>query len=293
LIQRVSVIVLLLSLACAAVASSRPAHATEASAADLKKAEALATEGKVYFRSKLFSKSADKFMQAFGVSKRPALVYNAARAYEEAGKFEEAMAMFEHYQTIASGDAKGKAAAAERVASIRARVAKQAAIDAQKKAKAADKKRPKPPKSASDNSRVINKPGTGRSDVQGGDTASHSGKATAASTVYRGPRTFPLWRAIGSGAALMFAGASYIYAYRVATTILPADVISDTIRMEYKANQSTALAWQVVAIGSAAIGMGVGAWATWDWMNPKLSKRASWLVAPASNGRGVLVHGHF
>ena len=126
LIQRVSVITVLLALAVTAAISPHSAHAVEASDEDLRKAEALATEGKVYFRSKLFSKSADKFMQAFGLSKRPALVYNAARAYEEAGQFSEAMAMFEHYRTIKGVDAKGKVAAAEKVKSIRVRIAEKA-----------------------------------------------------------------------------------------------------------------------------------------------------------------------
>lgn len=220
----------------------------QASADDLKKAEALATEGKVYFRTKLFDKAADKFMQAFGISKAPALVYNAARAYEEAGKLAESIAMFQHYSTLSNATAKGRSAAQKKIVELQAR---KAAEDEARRRDQAAKAQKKPAKPAPNPAKSASKP-----------------VAQPRKTVPKHPvgsREMPLWRAIGSGTALLFAGAAYANAYRVATDVLPVDVIDETTAAEYRANQSSARVWQAVSISSAAIGIGVGLWAGWDW----------------------------
>jgi outer membrane lipoprotein-sorting protein len=70
------------------------AVAQAVTAADLKKAEAKAEEAKAYFKSQLFAEAADAFMEAFAISKRPDMMYNAARAQEEGKLYAKALALF-------------------------------------------------------------------------------------------------------------------------------------------------------------------------------------------------------
>lgn len=95
----------------AAVAVAQPA-----SNADLERAEAKAIEAKVFFKSGLYAEAATGFMQAFAISRRPDMMFNAARAYEEAGMAAQAIALFEQYQQLADAPAEGKKDATARIA---------------------------------------------------------------------------------------------------------------------------------------------------------------------------------
>ncbi len=61
------------------------------------KAEATALDAKFKFKAGKYDAAAPLFLQAFALSRKPALLYNAARAYEEAGKHAEARVAFEQY----------------------------------------------------------------------------------------------------------------------------------------------------------------------------------------------------
>lgn len=106
------------ALLCAAwllaVTPSVHAAAAAPAAAELAAAEAKATEAKAFFQAKLYPQAAERFMQAYALSKRPALVYNAARAYEEAGKRSEAIALFKLYEGLPDAAAEGRQEARQR-----------------------------------------------------------------------------------------------------------------------------------------------------------------------------------
>jgi len=95
----------------------RPAltSAQPASSADLERAEAKAIEAKAFFRSGLYAEAAAGFMQAFAISRRPDMMFNAARAYEEAAMPAQAIALFEQYQTLPDAPADGKREATQRI----------------------------------------------------------------------------------------------------------------------------------------------------------------------------------
>ena len=57
-------------------------------------AEALAFEAKALFGAKKFPEAAKRFMEAYAKEPQPPLVFNAARAYAEAGMTGEAMGLF-------------------------------------------------------------------------------------------------------------------------------------------------------------------------------------------------------
>lgn len=82
-------------------------------------AEVVATQAKEQFKAGKFEVAARLFMQAYAKSHSPALVYNAARAYEEAGKKGDAISLFKLYSTL-SDDADGILDARQRIAKLEA-----------------------------------------------------------------------------------------------------------------------------------------------------------------------------
>jgi tetratricopeptide (TPR) repeat protein len=88
--------------------------------AELRKAEALATEAKVFFKAKLYDKAAGRFMEAYAISRRPSLMYNAARAYEEGRNLREAHALFQEYRKLPDVGEDGRKDADARIARLEA-----------------------------------------------------------------------------------------------------------------------------------------------------------------------------
>ena len=82
-------------------------------------AETEALQAKEQFKAGKFEVAARLFMQAYAKSHAPALVYNAARAYEEAGKKGDAISLFKLYITL-SDDADGILDARHRIAKLEA-----------------------------------------------------------------------------------------------------------------------------------------------------------------------------
>jgi hypothetical protein len=80
-------------------------------------AESFAAQARDRFKSKDFDAAAKLFMQAYARSPRPALVFNAARAYQEAGKKGDAAGLLRLYISI-SKDADGIAEAHERLRAL-------------------------------------------------------------------------------------------------------------------------------------------------------------------------------
>lgn len=82
-------------------------------------AEAVAIQAKEQFKAGNFEAAAKLFMQAYAKSHTPALLYNAARAYEEAGKKGDALSLFRLYITL-SADVDGILDARQRIAKLEA-----------------------------------------------------------------------------------------------------------------------------------------------------------------------------
>ena len=90
------------------------AAARRASDADSKQGEVVAEQAKQAFKEKRFEEAARLFMRAYALTKQPALVFNAARSYEEAGKRGDATSLFRLYTTL-SDDVDGVADARARI----------------------------------------------------------------------------------------------------------------------------------------------------------------------------------
>lgn len=90
------------------------------SSGDRKLAESKALEAKVYFKRGLFREAAEAFMEAYSLSLAPDMMFNAARAYQEAKLPERALALFETYLTLDGVTDEGKADARSRIAALQA-----------------------------------------------------------------------------------------------------------------------------------------------------------------------------
>lgn len=95
---------------------ARDAHAV--SAADRARAEATALEAKFKFKAEDYEGAARLFLQAFTVSRSPALLYNAARAFEEAGKLKQARAAFEQYLDLGGVTGAGRRDAKAKITAL-------------------------------------------------------------------------------------------------------------------------------------------------------------------------------
>ena len=100
--------------------SPMAARAGAAEDAAVLRAGALATEAKLLFQQKVYDQAAERFMEAYTLVRRPALLFNAARAYEEGGLLAKAVALFKAYVNLADAPADGKADATSRVQRMQA-----------------------------------------------------------------------------------------------------------------------------------------------------------------------------
>lgn len=264
---------------------------------ELQQAEALATEGKLYFRTKQFDKAAELFMKAYVKGRSASLVYNAARAYEEAGKLKQAIATFEHYQTLAADDPKGRSAAAGRVAALKVR---QAELDAQAKrardAEAAENARKAAAAAAAAQRREQQadrdaKAAAAQPKPQAGAAPSPTVRAAA-------PQPFPVWRSVAAGGLVLASVGAYVAAVGAATELPAEEVVDDATKQKYLTNQDRASTWRVVAIGAGVAGVGVGAWAFWHWWTArraggKTAESAAMTLLPMAHGTGVVAAHRF
>lgn len=108
------VLTVALATGTVAVPNAAPAANRAVDKAEARKAEVVAAQAKQAFKDRQFEYAARLFMKAYAISKEPALVFNAARAYEEAGKPGDASSLFRLYATI-SDDPDGIADAWSRI----------------------------------------------------------------------------------------------------------------------------------------------------------------------------------
>lgn len=111
---RRSAVLAIASLAAAALAPLGPAWADEAT----ERATAKAIKAQALFKSGQFIKAAEAFLEAYAVSPKATMLFNAARAYEEAAALDEAIALYQRYLTLKDSDAAGRADATKRLADL-------------------------------------------------------------------------------------------------------------------------------------------------------------------------------
>lgn len=253
---------------------SAPQESIAQSKKDLERAEARATEGKAYFKGKLFGEAAEAFMDAYAIVKKPALVYNAARAREENKEHKKALALFSMYTTLAGVDDAGRAAAKKKMATLSGVIAKAEAADKERQLAAA--------RAARD--RALEK--RARDARQRRNAATKSGQNSSL-TVAKAPAAFPLWRSISAGVIGLFGVASQVNALSYAEDARLENLTASSKPRDVKAARDAAQLWQGIALGSGVVAAGLLGWAGYDYFIAKKPTqgrlRAMW-VAPQRDG---------
>lgn len=187
----------------------------------MRRAEAMATEAKALFQNRVYIDAARLFMEAFAISRRAPLVYNAARAYEEGGQLKRAESLFLLYLSLPDADEAGKGDASQHLQAVRDRLAVAEPSSA-----------PKPP--------PIQPP--------------------PAAPVVVAPPSRPRWPWVAAGVAVVGAGALYAVARSQAGSLDLADVVDNASKMDYatRRDQASTLRWG--AVGCAAVAGGLAAY---------------------------------
>jgi tetratricopeptide (TPR) repeat protein len=117
LIMRVLVFTASITVLC-------PTMVVAQSANDKVKAQDIATRAKEDFAAGRFEAAAEKYLEAYTLSRKPATLFNAARAKQEAKKFAEARELFRIYKTLPKVGLDGYQEAEKRIAQCEAELEK-------------------------------------------------------------------------------------------------------------------------------------------------------------------------
>jgi tetratricopeptide (TPR) repeat protein len=249
-------------VACLPVVSARPGFAVEH---DLSQAEAIAVKAGALFKAGLFAKAADLYLQAFALSGRPLMVYNAARATEEAGRLDEARALFLHYLSLDGTPETTKAEARRRVAAIEARAPKQPVVVAP---------RPVTPEVA-----PVPKLPPPEPVLHPGEPVVHAQHPPE--PTQKAP--FPVGKTVTSAVLLAGALGTYLVARQNVADALAIDVQTEADKRRYLDLGNAAQLWRGAAVGLGVVGAGLAIWALVDGSR-KVPPEAAWQVTPDGLG---------
>jgi tetratricopeptide (TPR) repeat protein len=239
----------------------------------LTKAEALATEAKAFFQAGLFDKASSKFMEAYALSQRPSLMYNAARSYEEGGNLREALALLKAYRSLPAVDDSGRADADARIAHIEAKLAGTSADPG---------KAPAPAPRTDMDSRVTDRENDHPPPVAGPSPKVVPAHPTAPPQPPPPPlatppvgidkslvqRELPWWQ-VGGGAALVATSLiGYGFALSAADDARAIDVRTPQDKTRYLDLASQARGVRNFSVAAAVAGVAVWGWGAWQWLAP-------------------------
>ena len=248
---------------------AQPLHAAEVTdPSDQRKAEAIATEAKLLFQQKAYAQAAERFMEAYTIVRRPALIFNAARAYEEGGQLRKAAALFRAYRDHADTPADGKADADARIVRL----------EAEMKAR-----EPKPePAKLPDAPKALPEAVTPTVVVPKLEP-----KLPKPIVIVPVPRPAPVWPlapTVTAGALLLASGIMQGVALSEAGSArdMEANLNTPAQRDEYLGHASKAKTYQGMAIAGAVLTAGSLGWLVWDlWSQGRKTRAAAWRIQPS------------
>jgi hypothetical protein len=258
----VAVLAAVLTAALGAVPDALGAPGDRPTSEATAEAEAFAARAKEMFKAKEFQRSAKLFMQAYALTHEPALVYNAARAYEEAGMAGDAAGLFRLYISL-TDDADGILEARERIKRLEG---KGAAADkpATVVESAAPRAKAAPPRQ-------------GPSPTVPGPGAS---VATTAPPPPASPQpAWQKWSATGGATVALTAGVALMLVGKAGTADANERLASDSTA--YNSAFDTAETQWWTGAGLTGLGVGLAGVATWLWLQDEPGKL---VVAPSSAG---------
>ncbi len=247
---------LMLMLASAAIAQAAPRPGP--TSPEVAEAEGLAAVAKERFRSKDFETAAKLFMQAYALVHEPALVYNAARAYEEAGRPGDATGLFKLYISL-TDDAQGAAEARERVRRLEGQPPSHAG--------------PVPGEQLKGDAHPPTAPAV--------DPSRPSGPPTVAQ---RAPPAWLPWSTGGTAGVSLAAGITLMVLGRAASMDANDRYSADVDAYDRAFGAAQNQWWTGVAL--TGVGVGLAGLTTWLWLRDGSADVA---VVPAARGVGVAV----
>lgn len=253
--------------------------------ADLERAEAKAIEAKAFFKSGLFARAADGFMQAYAISHRSEMMFNAARSYEEAQMPAESIALFEQYVKLPDTTEDGRRDAGQRILRQRKAMESKGLTPPP-----VPKPEPKP------EPRVEPKP-------EPQPDPRHEKAQVAPVPVIVAPQSKPpernrfvSWSLLGGGSLLtLIALGGYGDARTQVDKANQMDFGVANAATVYELSVQKARGQRNVDIFLGLVGVGLAGWGAWRlWGPPPKAEAATW-VAPTlgSQGTGLAVGGRF
>ncbi len=264
-------LILLLLLPCL-LAGTCPALAQSNDDLRVREAEALATEAKIFFKSKLFDKAAQKFLEAYTRSKSPALLYNAARAYQEAKLYPQALAIFQEYRQLpAIGDG-GRRDADQQIAEINQQLQVLAQAQAEQHAREAkdqdkrDREIKEQARQERERQERLAREREQRNHDEGGKNVRDSGVPKVVLTPR--PRQVPWLEVAASTSTLGISLITYLVARHEADLAFAMDgkvQTSQDITL-YLAHANNATTWRAVSVGALAAGVLIAGYGAGQWL---------------------------
>lgn len=235
--------------------------------------EALATRAKAMFRAGQFAEAAELYLLAYARTRRPLMLYNAARATEQAGNAVEARALFLEYvrlDGVGNGERQEAQARADALAS-KAAPAKtnpaqtnpaqtNPAKPAASTAPPADPSPVRDPASdpTSDPTREPSRNPTRESDPAEKSALRRTAPVRSGEVSERPPRTWPI---VGASVFGLAAVGAWFYASNQAHNANLMNVNDYFSKQAYLTQADSARTWQLTAIGLGAAASGMAIWA--------------------------------
>lgn len=229
------------------------------------------------------------FMEAFAISRAPDMMFNAARAYQEAKRPDKARALFKTYMGLDGVSEQGRLDAQRQLALLEEQLAKESGpaeplATGDGAAKNPQVQLPDSPTNSSSGSAVAQAP------AGGSVPPTREGGRGRSEVDALG------WSVLAGGGALMaVAGLVYMGAYSTAKDANALEIDSAQDAQDYNDAFDKAEQMRNVSVGLVAAGAGLAAWGAWRlWLRPgdRQENSAFWL-APSLSGQGFAMGGRF
>lgn len=247
-------------------------------------AEVLATRAKALFHAKSYAQAADLYLAAYAKSHVPLMLFNAARATEEAGNLAEARALFLEYARLEAITPAERKDALRRADDLRLRLDQQAPppggpAPKPKPEPAAD---PATPPAASEPAKAAPAQPAPAPEPAKRDDADKSGPAATPPVAVHSdrpqhaPSRAPVWQIVGAATATAASVTLWWIANDKSHQANGIDVRDQASKQNYLTLADSARDWQKAAIGAGAVAGALAVWAI-----------AAGVASPKSNSSAV------
>ncbi|MBI5609723.1 MAG: hypothetical protein HY902_12695 [Deltaproteobacteria bacterium] len=260
-------------------------------------AEVLATRAKALFHAKSYAQAADLYLAAYAKSHVPLMLFNAARATEEAGNLAEARALFLEYARLEGITPAERKDALRRADDLRVRLDQQAPVAAEpapkpKNAPAADPATPpapsEPAKAAATQPPSAPQPAKRDEPAQAGPAATPP-VAVQRDRAPRAASGAPVWPIVAAASATAASVALWWMANDKSHQANGIDVRDQASKQNYLTLADSARTWQKAAIGAGAVAGALAVWAIAAGVSSPTAPRSTvrWLPILQPDGAGL------